>query len=94
MCHSQLCCGVALCAGHFFQLPLRVPEEPAEWPEALGGRVIPAAAGQLVREWRDLLEAEEGLPWNGTAAELLLQPLMYGRYMEYGHNGACTFLNY
>lgn len=39
-------------------------------------------------EWDALLEAEEGTPWNATATELLVQPNMYGRFMEYGHNGA------
>ncbi|CAL8471215.1 g10757 [Coccomyxa elongata] len=78
---------LGITGGRFYQLPLRVPEEPSDWPEALGGRVGPAKPGRLAREWAALLRSEETAPWNASRSELLLQPYMYGRYMEYGHNG-------
>jgi hypothetical protein len=76
-------------AGRFNELSLRVPEEPAEAPPELGGAILPGEPGRLAREWRKLLAAEGKLggSWNSSAMEVLVQPNMYGQYVEYGHNG-------
>ncbi len=36
------------------------------------------------QQWIVLLT---GGAWDGKMAEVLIQPLMYGKFMEYGHNG-------
>lgn len=82
-----------LVAGMFYQLPLKVPEEARDLPPELGGSVLPDSRGPMSEEWRQLLEKESPgasapTAWNGSVTEQLVQPYMYGRFMEYGHNGA------
>ncbi len=79
-------------AGYIESFQLSVPTEPEEWDEKLGGSPFPATRLKASKQWSGSSAGEvsvlTGGLWDKSASELLAQPLMYGKFMEYGHNGA------
>ena len=100
--------GVLTCrlsAGYFENFRLQVPKQPTTWDPKLGGNIFPERRRIVSTKWSGSSAGEvsvlTGRHWNLSATELLVQPLMYGKFMEYGHNGelqmhcfhACTHCN-
>ena len=83
-----------LCAGYFENFRLRVPREPRERDDKLGKELFPETRGMPSTQWSGASSGEiqvlTGRLWDDKSTELLVQPLMYGKFMEYGHNGALT----
>lgn len=81
-----------LCAGYFENFRLRVPKEPRERDGDLGKELFPETRGMPSTQWSGASSGEiqvlTGGLWDDKSTELLVQPLMYGKFMEYGHNGA------
>lgn len=88
----------ALHAGYFENYKLRVPKEPAQWEAKLGGSPFPDKRQRVSTQWAGASSGEvsvlTGGLWDMKASELLVQPQMYGKFMEYGHNGGPLFLSF
>lgn len=78
-------------AGYTESFKLSVPKEPKAWDTKLGGSPFPEKRQTASKQWSGSSAGEisvlTGGLWDDTASELLVQPLMYGKFMEYGHNG-------
>ena len=87
-------CGLG--AGYIENFQLRVPKEPKQWDEKLGGSPFPQKRQKASKQWSGSSAGEisvlTGGLWDESALELLAQPLMYGKFMEHGHNGAVSLL--
>ena len=68
-----------------------MPPGPYTWDPELGGIIFPKWRQKLSTKWSGSSAGEvsvlTGRVWDLNASELLVQPLMYGKFMEYGHNG-------
>lgn len=84
-----------LVTGYFENFKLRVPREPKERDGKLGKELFPETRGMPSTQWSGASSGEiqvlTGGLWDDKSTELLVQPLMYGKFMEYGHNGALTY---
>ena len=80
-----------LSAGYFENFRLQVPAGPYTWDPKLGGIIFPKWRQKVSTKWSGSSAGEvsvlTGRVWDTNASELLVQPLMYGKFMEYGHNG-------
>lgn len=78
-------------AGYFENFRLQVPPGPYTWDPKLGGIIFPKWRQKVSTKWSGSSAGEvsvlTGRVWDLNASELLVQPLMYGKFMEYGHNG-------
>ena len=68
-----------------------MPPGPYTWDPKLGGIIFPKWRQKVSTKWSGSSAGEvsvlTGRVWDTNASELLVQPLMYGKFMEYGHNG-------
>ena len=68
-----------------------MPKQNSTWDPKLGGAIFPKRRQKVSTKWSGSSAGEvsvlTGRLWDLNASELLVQPLMYGKFMEYGHNG-------
>ena len=78
-------------AGYLENFKLRVPAESATPDKALRGSLFPERRQKISTQWSGVSSGEisvlTGGLWDHSVSELLVQPLMYGKFMEYAQNG-------